>query len=151
MKPWLSARSLISARYLLELAVIAAAYLVLAKLGLRLALINPSASPVWPATGFALAMVALRGHRIWPAVFIGALIANATTAGSLLTSVAIASGNTLEALVGGYLFTRFCGGTRAFDTPRNVVKFALICIGPATMISATIGVSALRAEGFVEP
>ncbi len=151
MKSWKFAQLPIIARYVLELAGIALTYLVLAKLGLKLALINPSASPVWPATGFALSMVLLRGYRVWPAVFIAALIANATTAGSLLTSAVIASGNTLEALVGGHLIKRFCGGTRAFDTPMDVAKFALISIGPATLISATIGVSALRAGGFVEP
>ncbi len=138
------------ARYLVELAGISATYFVLAKLGLKLALINPSASPVWPATGFALSMVLLRGQRVWPAIFIAALIANATTVGTLLTSAAIASGNTLEAAVGGFLIQKYCGGIRAFDTPANVVKFALICVGPATILSATIGVAALYAGGFAE-
>jgi PAS domain S-box-containing protein len=151
MIPWRSAQLTASAFYVLELAGIALVYLALAKLGLKLALINPSASPVWPATGFALAMVLLRGLRVWPAVFIAALIANAMTAGSLLTSAAIAFGNTLEALTGGYLINRFCGGSRAFEAPINIVKFALISIGPPTLISATIGVSALQAGGFVDP
>src|SRR5262249_9796305 len=109
LKPSLSLPPVIFARFVLELAGIALAYIVLAKLGLRLALINPSASAVWPATGFAFAMVLLRGLRMWPAVFIGALIANATTAGNILTSVAIASGNTLEAVTGGFLISRICG------------------------------------------
>jgi len=120
MKPPLSLQPMIFARFVLELAGITLAYIVLAKLGLDLALVSPSASAVWPATGFAFAMVLLRGLRIWPAVFIGALIVNATTAGSLLTSVAIASGNTLEAVTGGYLISRICGGTRAFDSPADV-------------------------------
>ena len=141
MKPW----------FFVQLASIALIYLVLAKLGLRLASINPSVSPVWPASGFALAMVVLWGNRVWPAVFIAALIANATTAGSPVISAVIASGNTLEALAGGYLITRYCGGIRAFDTPVNVAKFALICIGSAALISATIGVLALQAGGFVGP
>jgi PAS domain S-box-containing protein len=151
LKPSLSLQAVIFARFMLELAGIALAYIVLAKLGLKLALINPSASAVWPATGFAFAMVLLRGLRIWPAVFIGALIANATTAGTILTSVAIASGNTLEAVTGGFLISRICGGTRVFDSPADVAKFALISIGPPTLISATVGVLALRLGGFVEP
>jgi PAS domain S-box-containing protein len=135
----------------LELAGIALIYLVLAKLGLKLALINPSASPVWPATGFALSMVLLRGLRVWPAIFIPALIANATTAGTFLISAAIASGNTLEAVAGGFLIQKYCGGVRAFETPSNVVKFALICAGPASIVSATIGAGSLDAGGFVGP
>src|ERR1043166_4935064 len=77
------------ARYAAELAGIAIVYFVLAKFGLALASLHPSASPIWPPTGFALAVVLLRGYRVWPAIFIAALIANATTAGSITTSVAI--------------------------------------------------------------
>ncbi len=62
-----------TARYAAELAAIAAGYFVLAKLGLALASLHPSASPIWPPTGFALAVVLLRGYRVWPAIFLGAL------------------------------------------------------------------------------
>lgn len=133
--------------YVIELVATGVAYLLLAKLGLMLASMNPSASPVWPPTGFALAMVLLRGHRVWPALFVAALVANATTAGSFATSIVIALRNTLEALVGGYLIKRWCGGTLAFDTPVNVAKFAVISVGPGALISATMGVTALRAGG----
>ena len=46
MTPWRLAHQAITARYVVELAGIALMYLVLAKSGLKLALINPSASPV---------------------------------------------------------------------------------------------------------
>src|SRR5262245_34444959 len=107
------------------------AYFLLAKLGLQLASYNPSATPAWPPTGFALAMVLLLGQRVWAGVFAGALIANVTTAGTLATSLAIATGNTLEAAVGGVLIERWCSGRRTFDTSGCVAKFALITIGPA--------------------
>jgi MASE1 protein len=35
--------------------------------------INPAATPLWPPTGFALALVLLRGYRIWPAILVGSL------------------------------------------------------------------------------
>src|SRR5215475_5830440 len=127
------------------------AYFLLAEFGLQLASHNPSVTPVWPPTGFALAMVLLLGQRVWPAVFAGALIANATTAGSLVTSLAIATGNTLEAAVGGMLIERWCAGTQTFATSGRVAKFALISIGPAAIISATIGVSSLWVGGFIGP
>jgi integral membrane sensor domain MASE1 len=81
-------------KYLVELSGVAIIYLAVAKLSLALASIHPSATPIWPPTGIALAAVLLLGYRIWPAVFVAALIANATTAGSIYTSVAIATGNT---------------------------------------------------------
>ena len=56
-------------------------YFALAKIGLMLASINPSASPIWPPTGLALAALLLRGYRVWPAILIAAFVANVTTAG----------------------------------------------------------------------
>ena len=70
-------------RYGVTVLAVALAYFLLARLGLLLASVNPSASPVWPASGLALAAVLLAGPRIWPAVMIGAFAANATTDGTL--------------------------------------------------------------------
>ena len=134
--------------FAVTLMAVAGVYFVLAKLGLQLASINPSASPIWPPTGFALAAVLLCGYRVWPAIFVGAFAANATTAGTLETSALIALGNTLEGLVGGHLINRWAGGCETFAAPGRVAKFALIGTGPATVISATIGVLTLSVAGF---
>lgn len=136
------------ARYAATLLAVALAYFVLAKLSLTLASINPSASPIWPPSGVALAAVLLGGPRLWPAIFIGALAANATTAGTLTTSVVIAFGNTLESMIGGYLIQRWSGGRDTFATPVQVAKFVLASVGPATVTSATIGVLTLSVAGF---
>jgi signal transduction histidine kinase/ActR/RegA family two-component response regulator len=137
--------------YAIELLTIGLAYFAVAKLGLALASIHPSATPIWPPTGLALAVVMLRGYRVWPAIFLGAWLANATTAGSIHTTSAIALGNTLESLVGGYLISRWSGGLRTFDTPAGVARFALIALVAATPISATIGVGSLALAGYVDP
>ncbi len=131
------------ARYLAALAVVTGVYYVLAKLGLQLASVNPSASPIWPPSGIALAAVLLGGLRMWPAILVGAFAANATTAGTLTTSVLIALGNTMEALAGGFLIMHWSGGAQTFTTPAWVAKFALVCVGPATVISASVGVVTL--------
>ncbi len=135
-------------RYVVALTAVAMSYFILAKLGLRLASINPSASPIWPAAGLALAAVLLGSLRIWPAVFIGAFAANATTAGTLETSAILALGNTLEAVVGGFLIARWSGGVDTFASPAGVAKFAAISFAPATVISATIGVVTLGVAGL---
>ncbi len=132
-----------------ELVFVALIYFVCAKAGLALASINPSATPIWPPTGFALAVLILRGAGLWPAVFLGALVANATTAGSLYTSCAIATGNTLEAVVGCQLVNAFAGGRNTFSTPANVAKFALISM-TSTTLSASIGVGSLAIGGYAE-
>src|ERR1044072_2375123 len=82
-------------------AAIGVIYYALAKGGLTLASIHPSATPIWPPTGVALAAVLLWGYWTWPAIFAAAAVANATTAGSVTTAIAIATGNSLEAVVGG--------------------------------------------------
>ena len=139
----------VSAIYIIELAAIAFIYFWLVKLGLTLASINPSASPVWPATGFALAILLLRGYRVWPAIFVGAFLANVSSAGSIYTSAAIAIGNSLEGVVSALLINRWSGGVRTFTTPAGIVKFALISTA-ATAISAAIGVSSLSFGGYAE-
>ena len=139
----------VSAIYIIELAAIAFIYFWLVKLGLTLASVNPSASPVWPATGFALAILLLRGYRVWPAIFVGAFLANVSSAGSIYTSAAIAIGNSLEGVVSALLINRWSGGVRTFTTPAGIVKFALISTA-ATVISPAIGVSSLCFGGYAE-
>src|SRR5207245_1974356 len=80
-------------------------YVVAGKLGLAFAIVHASATPVWPPTGIALAAMLLLGRGIWPVIFVGAFLVNVTTAGSVLSSLGIAAGNTLEALVGAALVT----------------------------------------------
>jgi PAS domain S-box-containing protein len=136
-----------AARYLLELVGVAGAYFVLAKLGLQLASINISATPVWPATGLALAAVLLGSYRIAPAIFIGALAANITTAGTLYTASAIALGNTLEGVIGAWLVVTWAGARNPFAAPGAVLKFA-VSAGFATVISASVGVTTLCVSGL---
>ena len=89
------------------------------------------------------------GNRIAPAILIGAFLINQLTAGSIFTSLAIAGGNTLEAVIAGYLVRRWAEGDQVFDTPTGVSKFALISVA-ATFVSATIGVSSLTLAGYAE-
>lgn len=135
-------------RLILKLLGVALAYFALAKLGLLLAQVHPNATPIWPPAGFALAVLLLWGNRLWPAIFIGALAANAATAGSAFTSTGIAIGNTLEALSAFWLLHRYSGGSRTFETPLGVARFAAISVFVAAPISATIGVTTLILGGY---
>src|SRR5216684_2412860 len=137
-------------KYPIELAAVAVVYFAAAKLSLTLASIHPNATPIWPPTGLALAAILLCGHRIWPAIFAGAFLVNLTTAGSIYTSCAIGFGNTLEAVIGGWLINRWSDGRNTFDTPIGVAKFTLIGLGPSTMTSATIGVGSLSLAGYAD-
>ncbi len=139
-----------AARYALRAALVGAAYFALAKGGLALASIHPSATPIWPPAGLALAALLLWGYRLWPAILIAAFAANVVTAGSAATAAAIGAGNTLEALVSAWLVNRWAGGLRAFTTPLGVAKFALIGLVPGPALSATIGVASLSLAGYAD-
>src|SRR5881398_2935572 len=128
---------------------LAVIYFIAGKLGLMLASLHASASPVWPPAGIALAGLLLLGYRAWPAIFVGAFLVNVTTAGNVATPLAMATGNTLEALVGAWLVNRFAGGTNVFDRPQGVFKFALAA-GISTIISPAFGVTSLGVAGFAD-
>jgi len=124
-------------------------YFIAGKLALHLAFLHASASPVWPPAGIALAALLVLGFRVWPAIFVGAFLVNLTTPGNILTSLGIASGNTLEALCGAWLVNRFAGGARVFGRPQDVFKFALAAL-VSTTVSPTFGVSSLAVGGFAQ-
>jgi PAS domain S-box-containing protein len=115
-------------------------YLLAARFGLSFASFHPSASIIWPPTGIALAATILFGYRMGFGVFLGALIANVSATGAFFTSLLIAVGNTLEALVGAYLINSFAGGRRAFEHLWSSVRFIVFAGLVSTAVSATVGV-----------
>lgn len=127
---------------------LALAYLGAAKLGLRFASVNPSATAIWPATGVSIAALLVLGIRFWPGIFLGAFVANITTAGTVLTSLGISLGNTLEAVVAVHLLIRFNGGREIFRHSEDVFGYLLFAgmISPA--VSATFGVTSLLFSGL---
>jgi signal transduction histidine kinase/ActR/RegA family two-component response regulator len=125
-----------------------ALYFAAGKLGLALASVHASVSPFWPATGVALAAALLFGPRVWPAILLGAFLVNATTSGTVATSLGIAFGNMLEPLAGAWLVERFARGRRAFEGPLGVFLFVLLAGLASTTLSATIGVASLGLGGL---
>jgi len=134
---------------LLRISIVTLIYFVVGKFGLMLASLHASASPVWPSTGIALAAILVLGYRVWPGIFIGAFLVNVTTAGDVATSLAIATGNTLEALAGAWLVIRFARGKNFCDRPQDVFKFALVA-ATSTIISPLFGVTSLAFAGFAD-
>ena len=124
-------------------------YTAAGKIGLHWGIVNPSASPIWAPTGIALAAFILGGGQVWPAIFLGAFLYNYTTAGSLVTSLGIALGNTLEGAIGAALVRRWANGAHAFDKGRDVVRFVVLAGILATAASPTVGVTTLALGGYV--
>ena len=141
----------------LRMIAVAGVYFIAGKLGLLLANVHTSVSPVWPATGIALAALLGWGIELWPAVFIGALLVNVSAAlpadTSILLRVAqalgIGIGNTLEALVAAQLVIRFAGARNPFQQVANVFRYTFLAGSLSTAVSATIGTLTLLACGFM--
>ena len=138
----------ISAAYFAQAAAVAVVYVLAARAGLTLDAVSGFASLVWAPTGIALAAVLLAGGRIWPGVFIGALVANILTGAPFLAASGIAAGNTLEAVAGAYALSRVPGFQLRLDSLRDVFALIVLAALLATMISATLGVTSLYFAGL---
>src|SRR5258706_9026430 len=120
--------------------IVAGLYFVAAKVGLSLAVLNASVSPVWPPTGVAIALMLWLGYRTAPGVLLGALLANyLLTDVSLAAAVGISAGNTLEALCAVYLVRRFAGSGNPFHRAIDVLRFVIFAAMLSSAVSATIG------------
>jgi signal transduction histidine kinase len=129
-------------------AVLAAAYVVSAKLGLALDAVSGFATLVWPPTGIALAALLLFGFRLWPGVALGAFVANLWAGAPISVASGITTGNTLEALIGAYALGRL-GFKPALDSVRDVIALIIPAALGSTLISATVGSTSLLLGGLV--
>src|SRR5712691_1164579 len=133
-----------------ECIALAAVYYCCASFGLSLAFVHESASVVWPPTGVALAALLFRDRRLWPGVFLGAFLVNYPLQGSIPISLAVAVGNTLEAVCGAWLVERFADGIRSMERTMNLFRFVLLAAMASTVLSASIGVTSLCLGGSAE-
>src|SRR5262245_39551709 len=129
-----------------QLALVAVAYFAAARAGLALATVADQVTIVWPSAGIALGALVLFGYRAWPAVTVGAFLANAAHAPAA-TAGAIAIGNTLEALAGAWMLRRLAGFDAALERVKDVLGLLVLAAGLSTTVSATVGVTTLCATG----
>jgi PAS domain S-box-containing protein len=130
--------------------LLALAYYAAARFGLRYASIGRSISLVWPPTGLAIAALTALGLRFWPSVALGALLANLATPVSPITAAIIAGGNALEALIAAGLLRRAAGSRPRFDAGAAVRGYVLVALPLGALVSAVLGVAALRLAGALE-
>ena len=129
---------------------LAVCYFLAAKASLLLAIPPGYASAVWPPSGIAVAALLLYGIRIWPGVWVGALLANFAINPSLGVAAAIATGNTLEAALAVWLVQRVLDPEREFLRAESVFRFALIA-AISSAVAATGGIVSLYLSGRIVP
>ena len=144
---------------ILQIIGLAAAYFVTGKLGTYLAIPPGYATAIWPPSGIALASVLIYGYRVWPGILLGSFLVNISTAlvgssfSEILTSViitlSIGGGASLQAVVGGYLVRRFAGFPNLLCGEKEVFLFFLFGGLLSTWISSTIAVSVLASSARI--
>ncbi|MGA8142705.1 MAG: MASE1 domain-containing protein [Candidatus Acidiferrales bacterium] len=139
----------LSAKDIPQFALVIAGCFLAGQLGLKITVLHPPVSPIWPPIGVALAAAVLLGYRVWPAVFAAAFLICVSTSTPLRAAFVISLGNTLEVLAATYLVNRFARGIKAFETAQGVVKFVLFACVLAPIISASICVGYLVPAGFM--
>jgi signal transduction histidine kinase len=66
------------------------------------------------------------------------------------TSLGIATGNTLESMLAGFLVNEFAGGRDVFTRQRDTLKFVLLAAVVSTAVSATLGVTSLSLAEYAD-
>lgn len=128
--------------------LLAATYIVAGEVALKLELIHLGVVAVWPPSGIAVAALILLGYRVWPSILLGIFVLDVYINRHPLTSLAIASANSLEGLTAAFLVNRFARGAKALDTAGGVIRFVLYACVASPAISATIAMGSFYFSGL---
>lgn len=136
-------------RKLTQIIVILLLYYLTARLGFLMALPPGNVTALWPPSGLALAAMLVLGWESSIGIFLGSLWVNFETlsgANALWTSVAIATGSTIQAWLGALVLKRFIG---AFPPKivQQVIK-AFIFTAFTTLVAMLFGVTSLCLAGY---
>ncbi|PWT87791.1 MAG: hypothetical protein C5B54_11725 [Acidobacteria bacterium] len=141
-------------RILMENVLVGLFYYISGRIGLSLSVLQ--VTPVWPASGIAVASILICGYRVWPGILLGALLVNfwhsfdvTRQFTSLLVILIISSGSLVSALIGGWVLMRFALGTRCLEHARTAAKFIVFAGMFSTSVAASAGSSTLLFTHFV--
>jgi PAS domain S-box-containing protein len=149
------------ANWLMHCALLAGGYFLAGRLGQLLAMPPDYATTVWPASGIALAGMLLAGYRVWPGLFLGALLINGWTPlsnadslavmmSSSLVPVSISVGATAQAALGVFLIRRFVGYPSALIQDHHALGFLTLGGPIACLVGASVGVASLRFGNVID-
>jgi signal transduction histidine kinase len=118
-------------------------------------------SPLWPASGLAMAILFFGGRKYWPAIFLGSLISNGIITSRdfpdirawqvWMPALGIATGAVIEAIAAAWLLKKRAGGQDFCLSGGHANAFVLFVAIGAALISALIGPSALLLGGIFPP
>lgn len=144
----------------LVLALIVAAYVIVAKLSFLVTIPPGNISPIFPAAGIAFAVVLLWGRRVLPAVWVGSFAVNlwgffkgsddlVATGKAVATAAVIGVGASLGAWVGAWLVRRMSAGGDLLEGGGQVLRLLFFGVVVGGLFSPTFGVGSLYLAGYV--
>lgn len=131
---------------LISIAALTIIYFIAAQFGLSVSAVNKFSALVWPPSGLALAALLIFGRHLWPAIFLGAFLANVWTGAHVIVAIGIATGNTLEAIIAMSICQFGSHFRHTLERPQDVTRLIVAAV-LSTLVSATIGVSSLWLGG----
>lgn len=102
---------------------------------------------IWVPSGVALGALLIFGYRIWPVLFIAAVVVTGAVLGAIPAVPLLAAGHTMEALLAAYLVNRYASGRHALQNPRNSFRFAGVLLLAATACGATVNAMTIVLTG----
>lgn len=127
--------------------IIAVIYYWMAQLGFIFAWQHTNVSAIWPPSALAFIAIFVLGYRVWPGIWLGAFLANASYFWAnpffnltqvMVFSSLIAVGNTLEAVINCFLVRKFIGGRNPLCKAADTLRFMIVIMFGGT-VSALIG------------
>lgn len=137
-------------RYFSQLLLVAALYFLSSRFAFQVSsVLGSNVAAIWPGAGFALAAFLLGGVRLWPGIWLGALLAEASTGISLGSACVSSLADLLEPLLGLILLTRLLPFECKFERFIDIMYLALAA-ALGSIPSAFIGANGLYQAGVIE-
>src|SRR6476661_6954106 len=135
------------ALYTVSIGLVALAYYITGRIGLKLAYLDGAVAAIWPPAGLGLAVLFLFGLRLWPGVVIGDLLLGDFST-PLGTVVGQTVGNTLALVIAAAVLRRLTHGRADLERVFDVLAL-VACAFLAALVSAAFGPTALRLGGVI--
>ena len=129
--------------------LVALAYFITAKLGLMVPYKESIVTLIWLPTGIATGAILRWGKISLPAIYIAATLVEYSTGLPIVTSVAIATTNTIAPFVTAYLLNKFQFNHSLIKHRDIGLMIGVALVG--MLISSTGGLIALHYTGLAEP
>ena len=131
-------------RYLAGLVLAAAACMLGARAGFALATFHGSVSPIWPPSGIGFVILMLAGPRYWPALMFSSVWASHRQGTDGMPALLLAFGSTVALLLPALYLRRNKRFDPTFERLESTLRYLLLVVLIAPIVSATVGTVALR-------